>query len=133
VKKRREGKITYYDTYGRVTNTDPSQKREKNSLSPEQYLFEYSLFLLTAARGIPSEPRIYGAIRLLDAISRVTGLYSTISALKPDPFLIDAKEKIDSELDTTMVSEERFMEFIDELIDRFARELKTRYGKDSPS
>jgi hypothetical protein len=104
VKKRREGKITYYDTYGRVTNTDPSQKREKNSLSPEQYLFEYSLFLLTAARGIPSELRIYGAIRLLDAISRVTGLYSTISALKPDPFLIDAKEKNDSELDTAMVS-----------------------------
>jgi nitroreductase len=128
IKKRPEGKITYYDSYGRVDRMESPKSTRADAITPEQYLFEYSLFLLTSARGIPSEPRIYGAIRLLDAVSRLSGLYST-SALKPDVFLTSAKNKIDTELDTAMTSEENFIEFIDELVDQFTCELKDRYGK----
>lgn len=131
IKKRPEGKITYYDSYGHVDRMDPPKNMLTGGITPEQYLFEYSLFLLTSARGIPSEPRIYGAIRLLDAVSRLSGLYSITSALKPDPLLTSAKNKIDTELDTAMTSEESFMKFIDDLIDQFTRELKNRYGNES--
>jgi len=129
VKKRPEGKITYFNTYGHMVKDIADPTRSNPKTTPEQYLFEYALFLLTAAHGIANEPKIYGAIRLLDAVSKLTGLYSTTNAVKPDPFLTEAKKKIDTELDTAMTSEEEFMKFIDGLIDQFARELKKRYGR----
>lgn len=128
IRKRQGGKITYYDKYGSLAG-----KRFNSSSppppTPEQFLFEYTLFLITAAHGTPNEPRTYGAIRLLDAVSKLTGLYSTISSLKPDPFLMEAKKKIDTELDTAMTSEEEFMAFIDGLVNNFTQELMKRYGK----
>jgi nitroreductase len=128
IKKRPEGKITYYDSYGLVTKT-PIHNNSFASHTPEQFLFEYALFLLTAARGIMNEPRVYGAIRLVDAVSKLTGLYSTTISLKPDPFMIEARRKIDAKLETAMTSEEEFMAFIDELVDDFTHELMKRYGK----
>jgi nitroreductase len=128
IKKRKEGKITYYDKYGSLGRMQ-SHNNSPSSRSPEQFLFEYTLFLLTAAHGIPNEPRTYGAIRLVDAVSKLTGLYSTTSNLKPDPFLLEAKKKIDAALDTALTSEEEFMKFIDGLIVDFTDELMKRYGK----
>jgi len=128
IKKRKEGKITYYDTYGSLTAKQPHNSSIP-PLTPEQFLFEYALFLLTAAHGVPNEPRTYGPLRLLDAVSKLTGLYSTTTSVKPDPFLLDAKKKIDTELDTAMTSEEKFMTFIDGLVNDFTQELTKRYGK----
>jgi nitroreductase len=128
IKKRKEGKITYYDTYG-STNRNSTHNSATPSRTPEQFLLEYSLFLLTAALGILSEPRVYGAIRLVDAVSKLTGLYSTTSEFKPDPFLIEAKKKIDAKLDTAMTSDEEFMAFIDALAHDLTNELMKRYGK----
>jgi nitroreductase len=127
IKKRREGMITYYDTYGAVTKNSTS--RNSNSNSSEQFLFEYALFLLTAAHGIISEPRIYGAIRLVNAVSKLTDLYSTGAGIKPDPFLNEARKTIDAKLHTAMNSDEEFTNFIDELVDDFTHELIRRYGK----
>jgi nitroreductase len=127
IRKRREGTITYYDTYG-TTAKNPSQSNS-NLNSPEQFLFEYALFLLTAAHGIISEPRIYGAIRLVSAVSKLTDLYSTRANVKPDPFLNGAKKRIDAKLDTAMISDEEFTTFIDGLVDEFTHELIRRYGR----
>jgi nitroreductase len=128
IKKRPKGKITYLDVYGSLAQA-PNHSNGSLTKTPERFLFEYALFLLTAAQGIINEPRAYGAIRLLDAISKLTGLYSTVTTLKPDPFLIEAKKKIDANLDTAMSSEKEFMAFIDRLVDDFAHELMKRYGK----
>jgi nitroreductase len=128
VRKPPEGKITYYDKYG-DTKSSVHNNSSKTPNTADQFLFEYALFLITAARGIPTEPRHYGALRLLDAASRIAGLYSTTTALKADPFLIEANKKIDAKLDTAMVSEEDFMKFIDGLINEFAHELMNRHGK----
>lgn len=128
IRKRPEGKITYYDTYGTMSREGARGSATQKD-SPEQYLFEYALFLLTAAQGVTSEPRSYGAIRLLDAISKLTGLYSTTNAVKPDPFLIEAKKKIDAKVDTAMTSERDFMKFIDDLVGLFADEMKKRYNR----
>jgi len=127
VRKSPEGKITYYDKYGEKKSSVHNNSSKTPNI-PDQFLFEYALFLITAASGIPNEPQHYGAIRLLDAVSKITGLYSTTTALKPDSFLIEAKRKIDAELDTAMVSEEDFMKFIDGLVNEFAHELMKRHG-----
>jgi len=128
IRKRREGKITYYDRYGSLTGKQ-SANSSPPPRTPEQFLFEYAMFLLTAAHEVPSEPRTYGAIRLLDAVSKLPGLYPTISSLKPDPLILEAKKKIDTELDTAMTSEEEFLTFIEGLVSNFTRELLRRYGK----
>ena len=123
IRKRPEGKITYYDKFGETSNRLSSTPKPNE---PDEFLFDYTTFLVTAARGITNEPRDYGAIRLLDAVSKITGIYSTLINLKPDPFLMKAKTKIDTKLDTAMISEEEFMKFIDELVDEFAHELVKR-------
>jgi len=128
VRKTPGGKITYYNRYGEKKDSLDSNPITK-STTPEQYLFDYAVFLVTAAHGIPNEPRHYGAIRLLDAISKITGLYSTTTALKPDPFLKEAKVKIDTKLDTAMISEGEFMKFIDSLVDEFTNELIKRNAR----
>ena len=128
VKKTARGKLTYYNRYGeKEATTHPASKNRTGT--PEDFLFDYAVFLVTAARGITSEPRHYGAIRLLDAISKIAGLYSTTASLKPDKFLLEEKMKIDTKLDTAMVSEEEFMRFIDTLVDDFTNELMKRHGK----
>jgi len=125
IRKRPEGKITYYDKFGETSNRLSSTPKPNE---PDEFLFDYTTFLVTAARGITNEPRHYGAIRLLDAVSKITGIYSTLTYLKPDPFLVKTKTKIDTKLDTAMISEEEFMKFIDELVHEFAHELVKRRG-----
>ena len=128
IKKRKEGKITYYNKYAvqtlRKSHNNPSPPR-----TSEQFLFEYAFFLLTAAQGIPNESRLYGAIRLVDAVSRLTGLYSTTTALKPDPFLIEAKKRVDAALDTALSSDDQFISAINGLVKDFTQELTKRYGR----
>lgn len=93
----------------------------------ERHLFELSLFLLTAARGCVDEPKMYGPLRLVDALSRLVDIYSKTDKLEPDPFLLKAKEEIDTKKYLVMASEDDFVAFIDSLIVRFADEMKRRY------
>ncbi|HXX73322.1 MAG TPA: DUF6092 family protein, partial [Candidatus Acidoferrales bacterium] len=100
--------------------------RNKTPKTPEQFVFEYALFLLTAAQGSMSEPHIYATLRLLDGISRLTELYSTTNSVKSDEFLIAAKKEIDANKHKAMVSEKEYDVFIEELVRKFADELKRR-------
>ncbi len=93
----------------------------------EAFVFEYSLFLLTAARGTIDEPKIYGALRLVDGISRLTELYSKSPAVKKDDFLLGIKAEIQANLDRVLKSEEEFARFMDGLIVKFTDEMKRRY------
>jgi len=93
----------------------------------EKHIFELALFLLTAARGCVDEPKMYGPLRLIDAISRLTDIYSKTDKLEPDPFLLKAKEEIDANEFQVMASEEEFVAFIDRLILQFTGEMKRRY------
>lgn len=134
LKSRKGAKTTYRDSYGKEwkalsdTETKPSPKDlEQKSTDPEQGIFELALFLLTSARGCVSEPRIYGSLRLLEAISKLPDLYSKTNLSKRDQFLRDAKRRIDENKSKVMSSETAFVGFIDEMIDDFTEELKRRY------
>ena len=96
--------------------------------SPEDHIFELSLYLLTSARGCVGEPHIYGPLRLMEAISRLVDLYSTTNSLRPDPFLQMAKKEIDENKYQVMASEDDFIAFMDKLIIEFTDELKRRSG-----
>lgn len=96
--------------------------------SPEDHIFELSLYLLTSARGCVGEPHIYGPLRLVEGISRLVDIYSKTNLLKPDPFLQRAKKEIDENKYQVMASEDAFIAFMDKLIVEFTDELKRRNG-----
>lgn len=95
----------------------------------EEFIFEYSLFLLTSARGTVDEPRLYGALRLVDGISRLTDLYSRSAELKQDEFLMGIRAEIETHLNNAMTSDEQFIRFMDDLIVKFTDEMKRRYAR----
>jgi hypothetical protein len=97
--------------------------------TPNGYLFEVALFLLTAARGCVDEPHMYGPLRLVDGISRLVDLIKYDPSFQPDPFLDEAKRDIDAKKYLVMQSEEKFVGFLDDLIRRFVREQKARIGQ----
>ena len=94
----------------------------------DEFIFEYSIFLITAARGTLDEPKTYGALRLLDGITRLTDLYSKSPEIKPDKFLLEIRQEIQTSLDRAMKSEEMLTEFLDGLVIKFTDEIKRRYG-----
>jgi hypothetical protein len=89
-------------------------------------IFELSLYLVTAARGCVDERHMYGPLRLMSAVSRLSSLYSRSGALKPDPFLVNAAKEIDENLDKVMSSEDDFVAFMDQMVIKFTDELKRR-------
>jgi len=93
----------------------------------DDFLFEYSMFLITAARGTLDEPHTYGALRLIDGITRLTEVYSRSPEIKPDKFLLKIRQEIQTSLDRAMTSQERLTKFMDELIVKFTDEMKRRY------
>jgi len=135
IKKRKGGKLTYRDRYGELWKVEENEDSAISSThsttepgSPEQHVFELALFLVTAARGCVDEPLMYGPLRLLDAASRLAHLYATTSLLRRDEFLIEAKRKIEQNIDKVMVSDDQFIKFMDGIVSEFADETMRRYG-----
>ncbi len=90
-----------------------------------QEIFDYTLFLLTAARGCVDEPHMYGPLRLVDAVSRIVDI-CTRANVQQDQFLTNLKRKIDEKKFIVMESEEEFVKFIDDLIAVSVEEMKKR-------
>ena len=88
-------------------------------------VFGLATYLLTSARGCVDEPKLYGPLRLVEAISRLVALTETADFAK-DEFLIQAKKKIDANKHLVMESEEEFTKFLDSLLREFTQELKKR-------
>ncbi|MEM1952892.1 MAG: DUF6092 family protein [Thermoproteota archaeon] len=88
-------------------------------------IFDFILFLLTAARGCVDEPHIYGPFRLVDAASRIIGIYFRVCG-KDDQFLRNLKNTIDQNEYIVIESEKEFVKFMDRLIAESVEELKKR-------
>jgi nitroreductase len=135
LRQRKGGNISYRDSYGQRWPAMEGDERspvqsDNEKVTPEQYIFELALFLLTAARGCVTEPHMYGPLRLVDGVSRLTDLYSKTDLLKSDQVLIDAKKKIDEKKYLVMASPDEFVKFMDEMIGQFSEEMKRRYTKE---
>jgi len=102
-------------------------KGTKNSSN--EYLFELALFLATSARNCIDEPPLYGPFRLLDALSRLADLPKHTAGLDEDPFLKNAKAFVDEKKFLVMSDTEGFRHAADELVAKFAKELKRRSAK----
>ena len=96
-------------------------------LTGNDYFFEIAVFLATSAQGCLNEPPLYGPFRLLDALSKLAELPDYVTGLAPDPFLKEIKAIIDEKKLLVMYDVKGFKKAIDEIVEKFARELKARY------
>jgi uncharacterized protein DUF6092 len=112
------------------SSTASSASDKTGAESLQEAIFELSLFLLTAARGCVDEPHMYGPLRLMNAINRLSGLYSKSNLLTPDQFLLKRSKEIEENIDKVMSSEDEFIAFMDKMIVEFTTEMKTRYSKE---
>ncbi len=94
-----------------------------------EYLFELATFLATSARGCIDEPPSYGPFRLIDALSRLIDLPKYSACLSEDKFLKDVKKEVDEKKYLVMSDMKEFHRFLEELVSRFAIELKKRSSK----
>jgi len=95
--------------------------------SGNEYLFEIALFLTISARNCIDEPPLYGPFRLLDALSKLVDLPKYATGLDEDPFLREIKVVIDEKKFLVMYDAEGFKRALDEIVEKFAKELKKRY------
>ena len=91
------------------------------------YLFEVALFLATSAQVCLDEPPLYGPLRLLDALSKLTDFPDYVAGLNPDPFLKEIKAIVDEKKFLVMRDVDGFRKAIDEIVEKFTKEIKKRY------
>ena len=89
-------------------------------------IFHLSLYLLTSARGCLEEPKIYGVVRLLEALVRLIDLQKAIKTCSSDQFLEAMKPRIDKLKILIMQDPQKVQEELDIIIREFTTELKKR-------
>jgi hypothetical protein len=72
------------------------------------------------------EPPLYGPFRLLDALSKLADLPKYVQGLEEDPFLQEIKALVDEKKFLVMYDVEGFKQGMDEIVEKFAKELKRR-------
>jgi hypothetical protein len=91
-----------------------------------EYLFELAVFLATSARNCIDESPLYGPFRLLDALSRLVDLPKYVGGLEEDQFLQEMKTIVDEKKFLVTSDVEDFKKALDEIVEKFAKELKKR-------
>lgn len=99
----------------------------ENKPTGNDYLFEIAVFLATSAQGCLNEPPLYGPFRLLDALSKLADFPDYAAGLDQDPFLKEIKAIVDEKKFLVMYDVDGFKRAIDEIVERFSKELKKRY------
>ena len=85
---------------------------KKDELEPE--FFELICYMVTSARNLIQENKLYGPLRLVDAVSRLVDVLEKLDLKSPRLEVIQGQIK-DGE-DTVMESEEKFTAFLENLV-----------------
>jgi len=86
--------------------------------------YELIAFLASSANGLLMEPRLYGPLRCLDAISRLIEFLEKTRCVELDDFLKALKEEVDKGKLLVLVDEEKFKKFIIDLNMKLADRVK---------
>ncbi|WP_214659226.1 DUF6092 family protein [Candidatus Formimonas warabiya] len=77
-------------------------------------------YLVSSAKELVVDPKLYGPLRLVDAVSRLVTLLEKEE--KADSFLLSLKEEIDAGKFLVMTDEAAFISFLEELVMKMARQ-----------
>jgi nitroreductase len=96
-------------------------------VSAKEYVFRLATYMAVSARESLREPPHYSPLRMM-AISRLALLPKYAKCIEEDAFLLQMKRMIDQNKHLGLVSEEKFTDFLDQLVKEFTKELKRRAG-----
>lgn len=85
-------------------------------------IFNLLCFMAASAEGCVDEPKLYGPLRLVEAMERLIKIMEEEDAA--GTFLLDEKKKIEENKKLTTSGEEEFVNFLEELVSDFAEKLK---------
>jgi hypothetical protein len=88
-------------------------------------IFDTALYFVSSARDGLDEPVPVCCFRMVEGISRFVEAWSEMTG-ETDPFLAEAKREIDARKLDVAADREAFAAWLDELLGRFATELKRR-------
>ncbi len=78
-------------------------------------------YMITSAKGLVTEPKLYGPLRLIDSASRLIKILDERNLATEE--LKELKEKIDKRKIVLMSSKEEFLKLLDELVADVAKIL----------
>ena len=84
-------------------------------------LFDLIGFMLTSARGLVDEPRLYGPFRLIDGVSRLCAMLEHEDTARKTVYTA-IREKIEEGKFSVMTDERAFVELLDELVLMYTKE-----------
>jgi len=99
---------------------------EQRMMVTEDDVFELLAFLVTSARLCVDEPRLYGTFRLVDGASRLLGFVLKSDQSEDKQTLQQLKDEIDEKKLLLTTDQEAYLNFLDDLTRKVARELKKR-------
>ena len=88
-------------------------------------LFDLAVYLVASAKDCVDEPLIYGPLRLLEGVNMIIRMGETNPELR-DPFLSKLGEGVSKDILKVMSDRPEFERSLDNLLLRFADELKRR-------
>ncbi len=80
----------------------------------EQEFFELVCYMVTSARNLIPENKLYGPFRLIDAVSRLVAILQRLDLKSPR--LEAIQKQIEEGKYTVMESEEKFTDFLENLV-----------------
>jgi hypothetical protein len=94
-----------------------------NSENLKRGLFDLIGYMITSARGLIDEPRLYGPFRLIDGVSRLCSLLIDEDEEYSD-FYTSLKSKIDEKKYSVMNDTDAFIALMDEAVLDYTKMLK---------
>jgi hypothetical protein len=93
----------------------------------EQEFFELVCYMVSSARNLIPEPKLYGPFRLIDAVSRLIDILRRMDLSSPR--LETIQKKIEEDKYSVMDSEEKFTTFMENLVMSLVPLMDDRKGK----
>ena len=97
----------------------------KNEL--EQEFFELICYMISSARNLIPEPKLYGPFRLIDAVSRLIDILRKLDLVSPR--LETIQRQIEEDKYSVMQTEEEFTAFMENLVMSLVPLMDDRKGK----
>jgi hypothetical protein len=93
----------------------------------EQEFFELVCYMVSSARNLIPEPKLYGPFRLIDAVSRLVDILRKMDLVGPR--LETIQKKIEEDKYSVMDTEEKFTTFMENLVMSLVPLMDDRKGK----
>ncbi len=104
-----------------------SMSRENEQDDEKGDIFDFASFLATSARGSLEEGTMASSLRLVDALAKLPEIFPDLK--ERDIFVSEMCELVSKNANSRfLTSRVKYIEFLDELTKRFAREIAGRNG-----